>query len=91
VVISRTASHQASAVASAHLSAATPAIARHAAELGYRDGFGLAVLLMLIPFALCLFVNDRKAKETLENRIAEAPAAAGAGAPAASAPATMSH
>ena len=75
VVISRTASHQAAAVASAHLSAATPAIIRHSAELGYRDGFGLAALLMLLPFVLCLFLNDRKAREILENRMVTTTAA----------------
>jgi EmrB/QacA subfamily drug resistance transporter len=94
VVISRTKTHEAAAVASAHLTAPTQAISHHAAELGYRDGFGLAVLLMLLPFAMCLFLNDRKARETLENRVAEAPAATGAGAGTTAAGAgapTLSH
>ncbi|HYM16304.1 MAG TPA: MDR family MFS transporter [Dehalococcoidia bacterium] len=70
ITISRTHAHEAAAVAAQHLSAPTPAIASHAAVLGYHEAF-LAVALMLgIPFVLAFFINDKDAADTLNRRTA---------------------
>lgn len=77
-------SHVDSAVASQHLSAATPQILRSAAEQGYQDAFFACAAIMLIPVTVSLFVNNKHAAETLEKRRQQteaAPAQAGGAAP----------
>jgi EmrB/QacA subfamily drug resistance transporter len=56
----------------AHMGAASPgsAAARHAAVLGYHDAFFACFLLFVIPLAIALFINDRKAEEALSARTA---------------------
>ncbi|MCZ2108943.1 MAG: multidrug efflux MFS transporter [Dehalococcoidia bacterium] len=89
IQISRMGTHLSSLVSSQHLAAPTAAIQRHAMELAFRDAFIVCVALMLIPLALTVFVDDRKAEETLSRRMKENMAAAAGGK--VSAPASISH
>lgn len=83
VVISRTKTHLGDALASQHLGTATAAVSRHAAELGYRDGFVVAAIMMAIPLVLTVFVNDEKAAQSLSAHARTIPAADGSAAPTA--------
>jgi EmrB/QacA subfamily drug resistance transporter len=69
ISLSRTRAHEASAVASQHLSGATADIARRAVVSGYHDAYLAVVALMLVPFLLAFFINDKKAAELLRRRM----------------------
>ncbi len=69
ISINRTHAHAAAAAASQHLSAPSQAIMRHAAVMGYHDAFLAAAVMMLLPFLLAFFINDKKAEETLRRRV----------------------
>jgi EmrB/QacA subfamily drug resistance transporter len=86
-VISRTKTHLGEAL-TAHASASGSTLSgltQHAQQLGYRDGFAVAAVMMVIPFCLAFFVNDKRADEKLtaahQSDIQRA-SAAGAAAPA---------
>ncbi len=85
VVISRTKTHLTDAIASQHLGNATAAVSKHASELGFRDGFIVAALMMAVPLVLTVFVNDKEAAEQLSAHARPVDVDAGAvaeGAPA---------
>jgi EmrB/QacA subfamily drug resistance transporter len=76
VLISRTGSYLHAALARAHLTQPTPAMLNHAAVLGYHDAYLVCLIFMLVPVVLAWFVNDAKAAETMERRVAATGAAA---------------
>jgi EmrB/QacA subfamily drug resistance transporter len=69
ISLSRTRTHEASAVASQHLTATTADITRHAAVSGYHDAYLAVFVLMALPFLLAFFINDAKAAESLRRRM----------------------
>ena len=74
VLINRSASHLRSAVATSHLAQATRAMQDHAMVLGYHDAYFVCFIFMLVPVGLAWFVNDKKAAETMQQRVTpEAP------------------
>ena len=80
-----TKTHISEAVASQHLGNATAAVSKHASELGFRDGFIVAALMMAVPLVLTVFVNDKEAAEQL--KVHARPVDVDAGAVAEGAPA----
>ena len=89
VQISRMSTHVSSLAASAHLAAPTAAIQRHGMELAFRDAFIVCLALMLIPLALTIFIDDKKAADTLQQRVRESISGPKVGK--ASAPANIVH
>jgi EmrB/QacA subfamily drug resistance transporter len=69
ISLSRTRTHEASAVASQHLTGPTADITRHAAVSGYHDAYLAVFVLMALPFLLAFFINDAKAAESLRRRM----------------------
>jgi len=68
IALNRQRAHEASALAAQHLSAPTPELANHATVLGYHDAYFAVFLLMLVPFLLAFFIDDKKADESLRQR-----------------------
>jgi EmrB/QacA subfamily drug resistance transporter len=71
ITISRTRAHEHAALASQHLTTATPDIARHAAVMGYHEAFLAVAALLALPFLLTFFIDDEKARHSLRNRMTE--------------------
>lgn len=70
VLIGRSAAHLQSALAAAHLSVATAAMKDHAMVLGYHDAYLVCFVFMIVPVILAWFVDDKKAAETMQQRVA---------------------
>jgi EmrB/QacA subfamily drug resistance transporter len=69
IEVNRYHSHLNAAIASAHVTAATPAMTEHALVAGYHDAFILSGVLLLISAALSLLVNDKTAREAMMRRV----------------------
>jgi MFS family permease len=81
-LISRTRSHLGAAMSQLHVAAPTLAMRQDAAVAGYHDAYVVCIAFTLVSFLLALFVNDRRAQETMNRRVAARPAHAGEPAPA---------
>ncbi|MEO9255960.1 MAG: MDR family MFS transporter [Tepidiformaceae bacterium] len=71
IQVSQYHSHVSSALSSQNLSVATPQIIRDASQAGYQDAFFACTAIMIIPIVVALFVNNRKAVESMQNRMHE--------------------
>ena len=71
IQVSQFHSHVNSALTSGHLAVATPAIIQRASQSGYQAAFLACAAIMVIPIAVALFVNDRKAVEAMDARVQE--------------------
>jgi EmrB/QacA subfamily drug resistance transporter len=73
IALSRTRAHEAATLASQHLTAPTASIARHSAVNGYHDAYLAVFALMLVPFFISFFIDDKKAEVLLRQRMATIP------------------